>query len=66
MLGNYVTAALCYLANKDNKSDADRSNSLDIAFFILAVVFTVAPFLLAFKYRKEEEQMVARTAAQEP
>ena len=58
LLGNYVVAALCYLTNKDTKTEADRSTGLDIFFFFAAVVFTVAPFALAFKYRKEEQASI--------
>jgi len=57
LCGNFVVAALCYLTNKDTKTEADRSTGLDIFFFFAAVVFTVAPFALSFKYRKEEEAL---------
>lgn len=54
VLGNYVVAALCHLAN-DGTADADRSSALDVVFFLAAVGFTVAPFFFAFKFRKEEK-----------
>ena len=58
VLGNYALAALCYLVNKD-KSDADRSSALDIVVFVAAVIFTLAPFFLARKYRADEESLLA-------
>jgi heme/copper-type cytochrome/quinol oxidase subunit 4 len=58
VLGNYALAAVCYLVNKD-KSDAERSSALDIVVFIAAVIFTLAPFFLARKYREAEDSGLA-------
>ena len=59
VLGNYALAAVCYLVNKD-KSEADRSSALDIVLFVAAVIFTLAPFFLARKYRKDEDLLLAK------
>ena len=57
VLGNYALAAVCYLVNKD-VSDAERSSALDIVVFVAAVIFTLAPFFLAHKYRKSEDALI--------